>query len=42
MIERPFWIRRIEEAWKEAPLVGVRVEGGSVGLKRLDATLRDA
>src|SRR5208283_1671923 len=30
MIERPFWIKRIEQAWKEAPIVwlaGVRRAG---------------
>jgi predicted AAA+ superfamily ATPase len=44
MIERPFWVNRIEQAWKEAPIVwlaGVRRAGKTTLVQSLgeDRTL---
>jgi len=31
MIERPFWIKRIEEAWRTVPVVWCPEAGGGYG-----------
>jgi predicted AAA+ superfamily ATPase len=41
MIERPFWIQRLNEAWKQAPIVwltGVRRVGKTVLAQSLKET----